>query len=601
MSENFSYLSFNSKREESLKDLPSNIDGFKGVSTPQNLSQGGFFSNVEDNISVRPPFTRDNHNAFYPADAIPTKARDIMTSCRSSYERVGIIKSVIDLMTEISVEGLELVSDHKPTENFYKKWADRVNLLDRAERFSNYFLVEGNTVVRTKTGVIDTLEVRRLKRSNAIESRDHDVEPGVIPLSYVFYDPETIELIGGELAIFSGTKSYGIRISASNILKLTSLLSSNKKLISKLPSELIALLKSGNNLRIQGNTDMIIPIPDNRVYVDHFKKRDSEAWAKGFIYSILEDVLYNSKLRLAKLSALDSFYNAIRVWKLGDHTNEILPSTTHMNQLANILENHSGGTMDIIWDSMIDFQAHYPPIEKLEKFEENFESIMLGLGIHRSLVGGTASTGAAASAFVGLRNMMKRIDSVRRAVKRWLEHEIDIISKNLGFRNKPIVRFSNNNLFDQQSYFKLLTDLVDRDIVSNRTMVEKIGENWGIEKSRIKEQIETIKEGHPEKKGPFISPIVPEGNHSKTKEINQIGHKNAKEMQKLNAASNKELGNPVDKFKKTDKSPKKPKKQKGRPSGTKDTVKRNRRFRSKAESLIFVDKIIDKNRFVDRF
>lgn len=145
------------------------------------------------------------------------------------------------------------------------------------------------------------------------------------------------------------------------------------------------------------------------LYVSHYKKKDSDIWAKSFIYSILHDVIYNEKLRIAKISALDSFYNSVRLWRLGDHKEEILPDVGSINKLANILENHSGGTMDIIWDSMIDYEQYFPPVEKLQNFEENYESMLIGLGIHKSLIGGDESPSAAASAFIGLRNVLKEL------------------------------------------------------------------------------------------------------------------------------------------------------------------------------------------------
>ena len=185
---------------------------------------------------------------------------------------------------------------------------------------------------------------------------------------------------------------------------------------------------------------------------------------------------------------MTSFYNSVRLWRLGDHKEEILPDVGSINKLANILENHSGGTMDIIWDSMIDYEQYFPPVEKLQNFEENYESMLIGLGIHKSLIGGDESPSAAASAFIGLRNVLKRIDAVRRALSGFVQNEIDIVCEELGFQNKPVVKYKLDDLFEQSSYFRLLVDLNDRNIISNRTIVEKVGEMYDIESERLLEE-----------------------------------------------------------------------------------------------------------------
>lgn len=555
-----------------------NIDIEVGSST--NIERAYLY---DDRVYVKPPYGRDSYERFRPMDKLPTSNSEIMRACRAAYEKVGIIRSVIDLMTEIAIEDFSLVSDHEPTENFYRNWAKKVNLENRVEAFANYALVEGNIAVRRMMGSLKIPELRRM-RQKSFGEKDNNIEEGTVPLKYIFYDPSTLELIGEEVASLSTEKSWGIRISAKNVQKLLTLSSkAGDSFIEGLPEELRKFIKSGAKYtKTTLSGDIIIPIPTNRLYVAHYKKRDTDVWAKSFIYSILHDVMYNEKLRVAKISTLDSWNNSVRIWKIGDHEAGILPSSDTFSELASVLQNNSGaGGIELIWDSLIHYEQHYPPIDKLVSFEENFESILVGLGVHRSLVGGSESSNAAASAFVGLRNMMKRIDGVRRLIKSWIENEIDIISSNMGFRHKPKIKFSLTNLFDQQSYFKLLTELVDRDIVSDHTVLEKIGEIPDIEKNRVKRENEQRNSGLlPEKKGQYIQPTVPESNFKKDKEKLKISKKLNNTTTPTNTDTNSKSIDPLGKA--------------GRPVGSKDTVKRNRRYRTKAEALITASKIQDK-------
>ena len=545
------YTSTNNEKNEALSKhakAMSSVD-------PSQMAFGGFYSNVEDGISVRPPFTRKAWERFRPNERIPSKDIEIMTACREAYESVGVIRSVIDLMTEIAVEGIELVSENENIQNFFKQWSEKVNLKERAERFANYFVVEGNVVAGRKFESIDMPAVRRMKRDSvnaAIKSK--------IPLEYVFYDPQTISLIGGDLAIFSGVKKWAIKLGSKNIAHFRGLVKKEgESVLVNFPKEVKAAILNG-----KGNGDVLIPLSEDSVYVAHYKKKDSDIWAKSFIYSILHDVIYNEKLRMAKISALDSWYNSVRLWRLGDHKEEILPDLGSIVRLSNVLENHSGGTLDIIWDSMLSYDQYFPPIEKLENFTENYESMLLGLGVHKSLIGGDSSAGGSNDSFMGLRNLMKRIDGIRRAITDWINAEVSIICEELSFQNKPRIKFNVDNLFDQPSYFKLLTELNDRNVISNQTIVEKIGEMWDIEKSRLDAEEKLRKDSLvPEKLSPFIQTKISDSNHKKNKELVNIKTESPPSSQ-----NNKE-----------------PIKTNGRPNGSKDTVKRKVSKRIRAEHL----------------
>lgn len=544
------YTSTNEKKKEGLANHAKAMSELN----PDQMAFGGFYSNVEDGISVRPPFTRKAWERFRPNERIPHKDVEVMTACREAYESVGLIRSVVDLMTEIAVEGLEIVSENEGIQNFFKQWSSKVNIRERAERFANYFVVEGNVVVGRKFESIDTPTVRRMRRDSA-----NSAKKSKIPLDYVFYDPQTITLIGGEAAIFSGVKKWAIKINSTSITQFKALIKANSEdVLYNLSDEVKKAI-----INAKTGVDITIPFKEDEVYVGHYKKKDSAVWAKSFIYSILHDVIYNEKLRMAKISALDSWYNSVRLWRLGDHKEEILPDIGSIVRLSNVLENHSGGTLDIIWDSMLSYDQYFPPIEKLENFTENYESMLLGLGIHKSLVGGNAGSSGSNDSFMGLRNLMKRIDAIRRAITDWIETEIEIISSELSFQSRPKIKFSVDNLFDQPSYFKLLTELNDRNVISNQTIVEKIGEMWEIEKSRMAKEESERKDGEiPDKYSPFIQTEIPDSNHKKNKELIKIKQEPSNQPQNLDPIL------PT-----------------GRPDGSKDTVKRKVSKRIRASKL----------------
>ena len=552
-----------------MKKNTEHLDAFAQSDQAENFkiikkheAQAGFYSDIDPGVSVRPGYGRENYEALRPNERIPNPVtqqdyRNIMVMCRMAYEKVGVIRSTVDMMSEFGAEGIEIIHPDAGPNKFYQSWSKRVNLKDRAERFLSWFYKSGNTVVRRKFGKVE----------GSLASPRTNFEPGRIPLEYVFYDPSTVDAIGGDLAGLSSDKIYALRVPIGNLMA-----SSNPK--NPLEKEVFDGLPQEIKDAIQGRTSTagvaLIRIPNDKVYICHYKKDDSEIWGKSFIYSILEDVFYNNKLKLAKTSALDGWYNVIRLWKVGDHTQtpRIFPSAQEMARLSSVLQqNTGGGAADILWHSAIDLQEFYPPIEKLQNFEENIDAILLGLGVPKGLVGGEAAGGVTLN-YIGLKNLLKRLEAGRRALTHWLEKEVDIIQEAMGFRTRPFIKFSIADLYDEKTYYDILIQLVDRGVLSDETMLDRIKEITPIERKKIKKEIEMRDE---EKLYPKASPFFsPESQNQRDHEVKTIKMQGEIEKEKI-AIKPKTNSNNVSKNKGVSV------KKAGRPSGTRDSTKRVRR------------------------
>lgn len=528
----------------------------------KDFDHGEYSSGVV--IEQRPDFNRKHFEALKKSHAIPQKHEDIMRTARNAYETVGVVKSVVDLMVEIAIDGFRFVHEDEAVQSIYEAWSDKINLPQSIEQFANYFCVEGNVAVRRKMG---TFNLKRKKSK--------------MQIGHVFYDPAAIDLIGGEIALFAGKKNYGLVVNSKFLSRLINDRTYGEDLISQLPAELKTFLNDRNNLKKIRNAaggGIIIPIESDKLYVAYNKKRDCDIWSKGPLYSILNDILYLEKLRLAKIAALDGWKNNVRIWKLGDHTHEILPSTGAFGKLASILKNNTSGTVDIIWDSMIDMKEFYPPVEKLGDFNENYESVLIGLGVPRSLVGGSAESGGINGMYIGLKNLLKRVAGVRRAILDWINTEIEIFKENTGVIHSPKIVFAVNNLFDEQAYIKLLMDMYDRNMISDRSVLEKFGEHFNIERIRTKEENdERNGGGMAPKAGPFYQPIIPKQNQDYNKDVKIL-------EDELKDSSPQDTNN--------NKNPTPPDGRPGRPPGSKDSNKRVRRFRSRSEHILLANNII---------
>ena len=581
--------------QQAIADHQEQISSQEHFKSVRRYSQGGSFSNLDTNISARPPFSRNTYEAFRPGEAITRgdsqqELQDIMHQCLTAYETVGVIKSVVDMMSELAVEGIEIVHDDKTISTFYKNWAKRVNLEERAERFLSWYFKVGNVAVRRQYGQLENDEIRLMKNNQnpstrkeiALSQTGEKIEPGRIPLKYVFYNPINIEVIGGNLSSLSNNKKYALRIALSLADIQNPKNDLEREVFDGLPQEVKDLMTRATNKAT--GTSLLFPIESDKLHIAHYKKDDSAIWAKSFIYGILPDVLYNSKVKLSKTAALDGMLSPIYLWKLGDHKEKILPSTGEAAKLAAILEANTGaGRADILWNSAIAVDELIPPIEKLKDFKEDYHSILLGLGVPEALVGGEGANSNLSSSYIGLKNMVKRLEDGRRALTIWLEAEIDIIQRNMGFRKRPYIRFTSTDLHDERTYFNLLVQLIDRNIISDQTVLERIDEIPEFEAVRIARENQARESGKmPPKASPYHKPELESMHEHELDKIDKMAEVNKEKMEN-SGPSNEQT--------------EKPKKQNGRPPGSTDKVTRKRRPDSVKAStgllLIEAEKIYD--------
>ena len=502
------YITWGSEEErvEALNQVSDTVESYDGVmrATASHRS----FLDVETNRSVRSDFIRDDYYRFRRHEAIPKKPKDIIGMCMSAYESVGIIKNVIDLMGDFASQGISIVHPNPKIERFYKKWFNKINGKERSERFLNVFYRCGNVVVKRRTAKISRRFEESLKRASAADLSVKDVKTRKkeIPWIYDFLNPLTIEVIGDELAVFAGKPKYAMRVTkgTSKLIKRAyESDSKHKDSIKSLPSDLVEKINRGETL---------IPLDPDKVRVFFYKKDDWSLWSNPMIYAILDDIIMLEKMKLADMSALDGAISNIRLWQLGDIDNKILPTKSAINKLRNILaSNVGGGTMDLVWGPELNFVESNSQVFRFlgsEKYGPVLSSIYAGLGIPPTLTGSASSSGGGfTNNFVSLKTLIERLEYGRNVLLSFWNEEIEIIQKAMGFRFPARIKFDQMALADEAAEKNLLIQLVDRDIVSVETVLERFGEIPEIEKIRIKRESKNRQvELSPPKASPYHNP-----------------------------------------------------------------------------------------------
>tara|TARA_Y100000310_G_scaffold326159_1_gene390682 strand:+ start:554 stop:2656 length:2103 start_codon:yes stop_codon:yes gene_type:complete len=487
-----------SKAYEASSDAVHAYDGIQKSFAYDNRT----FLDVESSRSVRPSFYKGDYTAFRPGEAVPTHQKRIIKACMQAYDKVGIIRNVIDLMGDFASQGITLVHPNKTIERFYRKWFEQIGGLDRSERFLNYLYRCGNVTVKRNTARISKKKESELKRSTAaadMKIENIDVTKREIPWKYDFLNPLAVDVKNIDASMFTGDLEYVLKVSKTT---MNSLVMSGGGKRPNLPAAMMKRFAQG---------EREIPLDKDKVRMFHYKKDDWNLWANPMIYAILDDIIMLEKMKLADLAALDGAISNVRLWRIGDLDHKIIPTKAAINKLRDILaSNVGGGTMDLVWGPEIDFKESSTQVYKFlgsEKYQPVLTSVYAGLGIPPTLTG-AATGGGYTNNFVSLKTLVERLEYGREILKGFWQHEIKLVQKAMGFRFPAEIHFDSIILSDEAAQKQLLVQLADRDIISHETLLERFRELPAIEKIRVRREERTrVKDAlAPKKAGPYHNP-----------------------------------------------------------------------------------------------
>ena len=503
------------ERVEAFKTLGENVPSY----TAARYGDRRYFKDIDQNLNVRPGFTRRDYEYFRPDEQIPQLQKEAIARCMVAYETCGLIKNVIDLMADFACQGIGLVHTNPQVESFYKQWWKKVRGKERSERFLNLLYRAGNVIVKRSTARIKNRadltvgDFGDLPSPNTVNydaehiDIDQTVNPkvtldkGEIPWRYTFLSPLSLEIVGEDLAAFTGKLIYALRIPIKVRNKIRNPRNEiEKKMVDELPKEVINSLNNSNNLMI---------LDQRSISVYHYKKDDWMIWANPMTFAILNDIILYDKLKLTDIAACDSAISAVRLWRLGDLENKVMPTKQAFDRLSDTLTNNvGGGGFDLIWGPDIDFKESNTQVYKFlgeEKYGPTLNAIYAGLGIPPTLTGSATQSGFTNN-YISLKTLTERLQYGRNLITEFWEQEIALIQKAMGFRYPAQIRFDRMTLSDEAAEKALLIQLADRDLISMETILERFDEIPELEKRRmIREQKERQNKKVPDKRSPYRS------------------------------------------------------------------------------------------------
>jgi hypothetical protein len=470
------------------------VDSYEGVSKSSHRD----FLDIETDKSVRPGFRHSDYYAFRSEEQVPLRQKRAIKMCMDAYDKVGIVRNIIDLMGDFGSQGINIVHENKSVEKFFRQWFKKVEGKERSERFLNNLYKTGQVFIYKSYADI-TPEITKYIKSMGqdIVVEVPNIEKGTIPWRYNFFNPLTIDMKDGNISIFLGRKNF--EITATSFFDNFKDGTIPAKILDTLPPDIKKSIEQG---------DKKIPLDPERLHVAYYKKDDWQQWAHPLTYAILDDIIMLEKMRLADLSALDGAISNIRLWTIGSLDHKILPSKRAINKLRNILaSNVGGGTMELVWGPELSYTESNSQVYKFlgsEKYQSVLNSIYAGLGVPPTLTGIAGNGGGFTNNFISLKTLVERLQYGRDQLVKFWEKELEIVRRAMGFRKSAHIVFDQMSLSDEASEKNLLIQLADRDIISHETILERFKYVPSIEKVRLKrEQKERKNDDYPDKASPY--------------------------------------------------------------------------------------------------
>jgi hypothetical protein len=569
-------------KQEALKLTAGCLDeyGIYKSTAGFNYRSNDYSGLLPGNIHGKPGLTRRGYDYFRPDEAVPTEIKQIIRRAEDIYQRVGLVKNVIDLMADFAVQGIKPVHKNKRIERFYRKWFKKINGKDRSERFLNNLYKSANVVVNRQTAKISIKTADEFFKVNAADTTEQDEDKFIsekreIPWRYTFIDPVYVNVSAGSLSSFVGKKRYELFMPASLRKIINSPKTDNEKLIvNSLPTQIIEAAKGKRPY----------PLDHDKTLVFHYKKDDWQNWAYPMIYSIMDDITVIEKLKLADIAALDGAISNIRIFKLGNLEHKIAPTKAAASKLSSILQNNvGGGTLDLVWGPDIELLESKTTVHQFlgeNKYIPHLNSVYAGLGIPPTLTGTYGSAGTTNN-FISLKTLTQRLQYGRDVLISFWEKEFELVQKAMGFKYSAKLEFDRMDLSNEDAEKSLLIQLADRNLISDELLQSRFGFDPDMEKTRLnRENRDRDSERMIQKAGPWHDPMFQNSLKKIALQLgiatpsqvglellkNKNGEKNAMEMKLQNPFKNISVKDSPESLKGEP--------QQGRPKNSKDSQKR---------------------------
>lgn len=459
-------------------------------------------------------------NAGMYGTGVPASPKAKIKKAVKYYSRDPLVNKSITLLAQLSNDSFRISSENSETETFFKEWwKDLGGTLFITDFFREYFrsgnvpifktlipyrpkIKKGQKVSKATMNLSKASEQAEVEYQEAYEAYRkgmwHEKRGNIssqkltalrqtyaakklvwskrmIPAAYTILNPLSIDIEGPEQLPW--LRQLVLTLDDDVVKSIKSPPKGLKPFIDLIPSEIVAQVRAGKTR---------VVLPEYLATMVTRDKQPYEKWAEPLTSHTFEALDYKYELRAMDVATVRGVRNRILKVTTGNDANPCF-DPTQLQRLAREFNNPSRN-LTIFWNHTLSIEYIEPSLESLnmDKYEPVSEDIRACFGIAKNLTGNTGES--LGNNVLNLKGLIELLSEAQESFLGWFNNEVKLIAEAVGLSELPEGSFSKINLKDENEFIKVITQLVDRQIISYETATETIGFYFPRELKRLRKE-----------------------------------------------------------------------------------------------------------------
>lgn len=436
----------------------------------------------------------NNHNHFSICSGRESDVKSKIRKTLFYWENEPIVYKCITLLAQLANDTFTISCEDKKIETALRKWWNDI----KGNDFLNHFFLE---YFRSCNVPILRTNVRYVPK-NGFKKDGYEKR---IPGGYTILNPLNISITDSSIP---GVKQALLFVDKDflSIVKNSGMMDQVRKIF---PDEISSQIKPGVGSIILPREIFSMVTKDKQPY---------EPWALPLVSHAFDALDYKRSLMEMDRSTTAGVRNRILKVTIG---NDMFPvtDTKELQALANKFKNPSKN-LTIFWNHTLNIEYIEPKLDSLnnDKYEPVLDDIRSVFGISKVLLGMEGDSNG--NNALCLKGMIEILEQARTSFITWFHREINDVANTITNTKEDTVSvaFGTLNLKDENDFFRVIMQMVDRQIISYETASETLGYYFPREVDRLEKEKKIRDE-----KGILVAQRAPTQGGGQTSDPQKIG------------------------------------------------------------------------------
>ena len=380
--------------------------------------------------------------------------REAILLCQKAYANIPIFRNVIDIMAEFANTEFVLEGGTKKSRDFVDKWMQSIKIWNLKDQFFREYYRSGNVFLYRLDSKFDEKDFAKF---NTIYGGKF-LKPNQIPIKYVVLNP--YDIIAVRATSIHMELIYRKVLSEFELARLKNPQTPyDVEVLNSFPPETRKRIKEGEF----GLSGVLMELDPDKLVYSFYKKQDYEPFAVPFGFAVLDDLNWKIELKKVDQAICRTIENVILLITMGNTPDKGGINPHNLTAMQQLFGNESIGRV-LVSDYTTKADFVIPDLNKVlgpdkytvvnEDIKEALQNVVVG---HERY----SNTQVKAQIF------LERLKEARNAfLNDFLQPQIKLVCKNLGFRKYPTARFQEIDLKDEVQLQRVTTRLMELGIIT---------------------------------------------------------------------------------------------------------------------------------------